>query len=545
MKREDVRVKIPALLHLVRLGYGYLPGREIRRDRETNILTERLRGAVERMNTVSLAEETFERMMADFRSLLREADSGQGFYRILREGWNGLQILDFDHPERNDFLAGTEIACGTGKQRFRPDITLFINGLPLGMMEVKAPDQPGGLKGEYDRMCRRFRQECFRPYLQATQVWLFSNDREASGLKAPPGDGAYYTAGAPEDFPVYPGPERMAKHPKELGRLDRDAERVILEDNGMGAIQGKGAYRERTDPQTLTHRLLTGLAAPRRFLFLIRYGIRYERIRGADGETAWRKRMLSRDQLEALRGVEGKIRREFRNWTISCPGTAGRTLQGAALIALLKDRMPGRGIGWVLEDADGVAAAEAEFRRLGLDAETVRVMTADSVRAREAARTRGEDKGKNGKENSSEKAEEAGIYILEAQGPRYRTERSAASALRGTDRDAILITMGEAAAREGGYFTYLLECADGSLYCGWTNSLEDRVRAHNAGQGAKYTRSRRPVKLVYWESYGTKHDAMSREWHVKRMTRAEKMALIRQDTAETDGKTDGKEEKNG
>ena len=53
------------------------------------------------------------------------------------------------------------------------------------------------------------------------------------------------------------------------------------------------------------------------------------------------------------------------------------------------------------------------------------------------------------------------------------------------------------------------------------------------------------MKLVYWESYGTKHDAMSREWHVKRMTRAEKMALIRQKAAETDGKKDGKEEKNG
>ena len=138
-----------------------------------------------------------------------------------------------------------------------------------------------------------------------------------------------------------------------------------------------------------------------------------------------------------------------------------------------------------------------------------------------------------------------GIYILEAQGTSYRTECSAASVLRGADREAILITMGEAPVHEGGYFTYLLECADGSLYCGWTNSLENRVRAHNAGQGAKYTRSRMPVKLVYWESYGTKHDAMSREWHVKRMTRADTMALIRQETAEKDGKKDGKEEKNG
>ncbi len=551
MKREDVLVKIPALLHLAKLGYGYLSGREIRRDRETNILTERLRGAVERVNEVSLAEETFERMMADFRSLLREADSGQGFYRVLREGWNGLKILDFDHPEKNDFIAGTEIACGTGKQRFRPDITLFINGLPLGMMELKAPDQPGGLKGEYDRMCRRFCQKCFLPYLQATQIWLFSNDREESGLHVPPKDGAYYTAGAPADFPVYPGPDKSAKRPKELRQPDRETERAILEDNGMGAVRPG-----RTNPETPTHRLLTGLAAPGRFLFLIRYGILYERMQAEDGKSAWRKRLLSWEQLEALRRAEGKTRRGFRNWRIACPGKTGRTLQGAALISLLRDRLPEREIGWVLEDAEESREAEADFRKLGLDADAVRVLTAESIRARDensdlTQRTAGACRQDipaehvHGQGKRKCPMEKPGIYILEAQRTNYRTERSAASVLRRTDQGAILITMGEAPVRERGYFTYLLECADGSLYCGWTNSLEDRVRAHNAGQGAKYTRSRRPVKLVYWESYGTKHDAMSREWHVKRMTRAEKMALIRQETAEKDGKKDGKEEKNG
>ena len=75
-------------------------------------------------------------------------------------------------------------------------------------------------------------------------------------------------------------------------------------------------------------------------------------------------------------------------------------------------------------------------------------------------------------------------------------------------------------------YMYLLRCADGSLYCGWTNHLEARVEAHNAGKGAKYTKSRKPVKLVYFETFLTKQEAMRREWEIKQLSRVEKWKLI-------------------
>lgn len=75
-------------------------------------------------------------------------------------------------------------------------------------------------------------------------------------------------------------------------------------------------------------------------------------------------------------------------------------------------------------------------------------------------------------------------------------------------------------------YTYILKCADDTLYCGWTNNLEKRLAAHNAGTAAKYTRTRRPVALVYYEEFETKQEAMSREFHIKRMSRLEKLALI-------------------
>ncbi len=87
--------------------------------------------------------------------------------------------------------------------------------------------------------------------------------------------------------------------------------------------------------------------------------------------------------------------------------------------------------------------------------------------------------------------------------------------------------MEEENAREegGGNWVYLLRCADGSLYCGWTNALPRRMRAHAEGKASRYTRSRRPVELVYTEEYATRHEAMRREVLIKRMSRQEKLGL--------------------
>ena len=75
-------------------------------------------------------------------------------------------------------------------------------------------------------------------------------------------------------------------------------------------------------------------------------------------------------------------------------------------------------------------------------------------------------------------------------------------------------------------YTYILKCADDTLYCGWTNDLEKRLKAHNGGKGAKYTRARLPVTLVYSQEFDTPIEAQKREYRIKQMTRAEKLKLI-------------------
>lgn len=76
-------------------------------------------------------------------------------------------------------------------------------------------------------------------------------------------------------------------------------------------------------------------------------------------------------------------------------------------------------------------------------------------------------------------------------------------------------------------FTYILKCKDNTFYTGWTNNLEKRLLAHNLGKGAKYTKARRPVEIVYYESFETKEEAMKREYEIKQLTRKQKELLIK------------------
>lgn len=77
-----------------------------------------------------------------------------------------------------------------------------------------------------------------------------------------------------------------------------------------------------------------------------------------------------------------------------------------------------------------------------------------------------------------------------------------------------------------GNYTYIVKCSDKTLYTGWTNNLKKRLEAHNSGKGAKYTKNRRPVELVYFEEYDTKQEAMKREYAIKQLSRQKKLALI-------------------
>ena len=523
IRREDVRMKMPAILHLTRLGYGYLSPKGFHRDPRTHIHPASLRTAIRRIYRGVLTGDQFDRLMEDLREQLNRPDLGEAFYRTIRDGWNGIPLIDFDCPENNEFLVVPELDCRAGKSFFRPDLTLMVNGLPLAMIEVKTETQEKGIRAEYDRMGERLRNPEFRRFLQCVQVWAFSNNRESDAGRFLPTEGPCFAAAVQEDFPLRVFPEKAPGENRRLQRADPAVIQRIRGDLGLSEAVSGREVRRAMSPHTPTHRMLTALFAPERFLFLIRYGVRYGLVPDREGNPAPRKNLVTAEQFFTLLEAERKIRRGFRNWSLTSRGASGEAALIASLITMLQEKIPEARVYWVAADRADLRRTDAEMRAWGTET---------------ARRGRPE----KGKPLLTEPAEDprawrkepgerdfGGTRILLIPSPFPGTERMIRfrKGVRREDPLAVMISLTRSAepARQGNY-TYLLACADGTLYCGWTTDLAQRVRAHNGGRGAKYTRGRGPVKLVYWERFDTREEAMSREWYLKRMSRAEKEKLI-------------------
>ena len=197
---ENSRVKIPALLHLTRLGYAYvsLKGAEDKFDGDTNIYRPSFHDALNRINGTSLSEKETDAIVRDLRNLLDASDLGRQFFDKLQGGVSfdgeNLRLIDYEQPENNSFEVVTELPCKSGTDSFRPDITLFVNGLPLAFVEVKIPDNKRGIQAEHDRINWRFAQEKYRRFTNITQIMVFSNNSEYDDSEAVPLTGAFYAA---------------------------------------------------------------------------------------------------------------------------------------------------------------------------------------------------------------------------------------------------------------------------------------------------------------------------------------------------------------
>lgn len=175
---EDERVKIPALLHLTRLGYSYLSLQECEHDEETNIFLSIFRDSLAQINMQPVSEEKATDIIQEIRNALDNDDLGREFFKLLQAGCSGLKLIDFEHPDQNSWHVVTELPCKRDQDEFRPDITLLINGLPLVFIEVKRPNNVDGIQAERDRMDRRLRNPKFRRFINMTQLMIFSNNGE-------------------------------------------------------------------------------------------------------------------------------------------------------------------------------------------------------------------------------------------------------------------------------------------------------------------------------------------------------------------------------
>lgn len=383
---EATRVQMPAMVHLTRLGYQYF-GKIHEEDAEkevydppTNILLQVFKAQFCKLNPTQASK--FQQTLQEIRKELNDEDLGKTFYERLKS-ISPSKLIDFEHPENNVYHFTAEFTCKNGQDEFRPDITLFINGLPLCFVEVKKPNNAGGMLAESKRMNEiRFPNSKFRRFINIAQLMIFSNNMEYDTMGGiVPIQGAFYCTGAeksapfncfreenPQARPIAPYHEDFSYFP-----INPDVEKRILSDYNCQVIHSSPEYKTNIQPFTPTNRILTSMCSPERLLYILRYGIAYVRFeKEVDGKivSVNQKHIMRYQQLFAAMAVERKLSEGIRSGLIWHTQGSGKTAFSYYLTHILTNYFSQRNqvakFYFIVDRIDLLEQATQEFEARGL-----------------------------------------------------------------------------------------------------------------------------------------------------------------------------------
>ncbi|AZD15333.1 type I restriction endonuclease [Pseudomonas chlororaphis] len=361
---EDSRVKIPCILHLVRLGYSYLSLKGASWDEQTNIFPALFCSSLARINP-SVEAEDIDRLLAEVKLLLDNEDLGQAFYERLIER-SGIRLIDFDNFDNNSFHVVTELPCRNGDDEFRPDITLLINGMPLAFIEVKKPNNREGVLAERNRIITRCRNLRFRRFINITQLMVFSNNMEYEDGSPQPIEGAFY-ASPSYDSPIfnYFREEETLSLAELLSAEDDAIENEVLRDNNLNVIKHSPEFLSNKDPEAPTNRICTSLFSRQRLAFLLRFSLAY--VNEADG---LQKHVMRYPQLFATKAIEKKLDAGVHKGIIWHTQGSGKTALAYYNTRFLTDYFQRQGIipkfYFIVDRLDLLTQAQREFAGRGL-----------------------------------------------------------------------------------------------------------------------------------------------------------------------------------
>jgi type I restriction enzyme R subunit len=187
---EDSRVKIPTILHCMRLGFEYvsLKKQSPNINESTNIFSDVFLSSIQKINP-GLSTSEARQALDEISLVLENEDLGRTFYKKLINR-SGVRLIDYENFDQNTFQVVTELTYKNGEDEFRPDITLLVNGMPLVFIEVKKPNNRDGIIAEHKRIQSRFSNKKFRNFANITQLMIFSNNMEYDESSSHPVEGA-------------------------------------------------------------------------------------------------------------------------------------------------------------------------------------------------------------------------------------------------------------------------------------------------------------------------------------------------------------------
>lgn len=383
---EDSRVKFPTLMHLMGMGFKYVSLKGLKTkyveapktefDPLTNILTDYFTDAYCTLNPKAEKKDA-EDMLVKIQKSLQNDDLGRQFYNEILLN-TGERIIDLSSPvnfyKNNTFQVATEMTCGSkDSDNYRPDITIFVNGLPLAFIEVKKENNHKGIQAETDRMKQRFVNPQYRRFLNITQIMVFSNDMEYDNNEVTPTIGAFYaTIGkkntkyncfreeGQDSFPT-------ARH---IHQVTPEEEEVLLRDNNVPQYKNSSEYKTNCLANTPTKRICDSLFSFNRFHFLLKYGIAY-----VDYPNGLQKHIMRYPQLFATKAIERYLETGKNKGIIWHTQGSGKTALSFYNVKYLTDYYSAKGIVpqffFIVDRLDLMIQAQREFSYRGLKVNSV------------------------------------------------------------------------------------------------------------------------------------------------------------------------------
>ncbi len=372
---ENTRVQVPAALHLCKLGYTYLDNIQAY-DVKTNILIDVFLNAVKRLNP-DLSSQDASLLFSKIINVADNDDLGREFYQMLSAN-SGVKLIDFENPDNNDWHVTTEFTCENEdtEDNFRPDITCFVNGLPLAFIEVKKPNNHEGILAERDRINKRMRKSCFRRFFNVTQLMIFSNNQEYDNESRVPIQGAFYCCSSKEKafFNVFREENKTFVSAYPYRNLSEETEHKVLKHRNCVVIKNLKEYQTNKDVNTPTNRIITSMLSKERFLFLLRYGIAYveRKVELDDGTqgTTLQKHIMRYQQMFASYAIRHTLDNGVKSGIIWHTQGSGKTALAYYSVRSLTDFFAKRNVVakfyFIVDRIDLMEQATDEFAARGL-----------------------------------------------------------------------------------------------------------------------------------------------------------------------------------
>ena len=372
---EDTRVKIPATIQFMRLGYNYqsLKDDKLDLDFNTKIFINRFKPTIEKINNKKLSYDEVKQLIDEINNLIRNNDLGKEFYNRLINPQNKLKLIDFDNIDNNDFAIVDElpfsITHNSDIGSFRPDINILINGIPLGFLEVKKPNNEGGIQKEFHRMINdRLKNSEFKKYFNLIQIVSFSNNMEyqdsdeAEDVKA----GSFYTTpnGNNTSFSFFREDDELYHINYPYIEIDDDTIKNVTKDLGYEKrVCDTEEFKENLKVTTPCNSFVTSVFNKERLLYLLFYGILYI------NEKVPQKHIMRYPQFFATKKIIERLENGGKSGIIWHTQGSGKTALAAYSNRVIKDYYAKKNIVarffFVVDRIDLLRQASTEFENRG------------------------------------------------------------------------------------------------------------------------------------------------------------------------------------